>query len=156
MMYQEKDYLENRAQLRVRLTAVLVPVICLFVLMLVSFFLRWPQAITMARCSVTVGGFICAYCLFIAPVIAYGRHIDHALHGRTRQTEGVFLSMEEESVARDGVDFFAMTANVGQVGNAEDDRLFYFDANLPRPDFREGERLRLTSYDNRVTNWEKI
>lgn len=154
-MYQENDYAGNRAQLRARLLAVLISCALLFALMLVSFFLRWPQAVTMAVSSVLFGGFIFAYCMFLSPVIAYGRHIDHALHGRTRQTEGVFVAMEEESVGREGVSFYAMTINVGEPGKPEDDRLFYYDANLPRPAFQAGERLRLRSYDKRVTAWER-
>ena len=35
-------------------------------------------------------------------------------------------------------------------------RLFYYDANLPRPEWRPGDHLKITSYDNRVTKWEKL
>ena len=44
---------------------------------------------------------------------------------------------------------------VGDMENPEDDRLFYYDANLPRPGWQKGEGLTLTSYDNRVVAWER-
>ena len=58
--------------------------------------------------------------MLISPLLAYGKHVDHALNGRTRDTEGLFVSMEEECVGRDGVEFYPMTINVGDK-NAEKD-----------------------------------
>ena len=53
------------------------------------------------------------------------------------------------------MDFYPVTLNVGDQGREEDDRLFYMDANLPRPDWQAGETLTLTFYDNRVTAWRR-
>lgn len=154
-MYTQKSYQENRQQLKTRLLAIGLPVTALFVLMLVSFFVRWPEALTVALCILAFGAAIFCYSLFISPLRAYGKHIDHALNGRTRQITGAFLEMEEGTVWRDGVQFYPFTISVGDKKEEENHRLFYMDANFPRPDWHEDDVLTITSYDNRVTAWEK-
>lgn len=153
-MYQPSDYQENRDQLRRRATAVGAPAVALLALTLLSFFLRWPQAVTMILCVLLCSHIIFCYTMFISPVLAYGQHIDHALNGRVRDAQGAFVQMEDQAVLREGLYFYPMTINVGDKGLAEDDRLFYYDANLPRPAWQPGEQLVITSYDNRVTAWK--
>lgn len=154
-MYTTQSYQENRAQLRSRLMKIGLPVLVLFVLMFVSFALRWPEAVTVILSIIAFGLAIFCYSMFISPVRAYGKHIDHALNGRTRQLTGTFLHMEEETVTRDGVSFYPFTISVGDKNEEVNHRLFYMDANLPRPDWKEDDELTITSYDNRVTAWEK-
>lgn len=155
-MYTNESYQQNRAQLRTRLWVCGLPVLALITLMLVSFFLRWPEALTVALSILGFGSGVLLYGMFISPVIAYGKHVHHALNGRTRSLQGVFVSMEEAPVGRDGVQFYPFVINVGDKGEEEDDRLFYMDANMPRPDWRVGEMLEITSYDNRVTAWKNV
>ena len=151
-MYQQNDYDENRQQLRARSLTVGLPMAALLALAVVSFLLRWPQGVTMALCFLFCAVGIFGYTMLISPVRAYGRHIAHALTGRTRQTSGVFVSMDEASVTRENVDFYPVTLNVGDQGREEDDRLFYMDANLPRPDWQAGETLTLVlSADTELT-----
>ena len=94
-MYQQNDYDENRQQLRARSLTVGLPMAALLALAVVSFLLRWPQGVTMALCFLFCAVGIFGYTMLISPVRAYGRHIAHALTGRTRQTSGVFVSMDE-------------------------------------------------------------
>ncbi len=154
-MYTQKSYQENRQQLKTRLLAIGLPVTALFVLMLVSFFVRWPEALTVALTILSFGAAIFCFSMFISPLRAYGKHIDHALNGRTREITGSFLEMEETTVWREGVQFYPFTISVGDKKEEENHRLFYMDANFPRPDWKEDDMLHITSYDNRVTAWEK-
>lgn len=154
-MYTQKSYQENRQQMKTRLLIIGLPVTALFVLMLVSFFMRWPEALTVALSILSFGIAIFCFSMFISPLRAYGKHIDHALHGRTREITGSFLEMEESPVWRDGVQFYPFTISVGDKKEEENHRLFYMDANFPRPDWKEDDMLHITSYDNRVTAWEK-
>lgn len=154
-MYTKESYQQNRQQLKRRLLAIGLPVLVLFVLMLVSFFVRWPEGLTVAITIVAFGAAIFCYGMLISPLRAYGKHIDHALNGRTRQITGSFLEMEAEPVWRDGVQFYPFTISVGDKKEEENHRLFYMDANFPRPDWQEDDMLHITSYDNRVTAWEK-
>ena len=45
--------------------------------------------------------------------------------------------------------------NVGVMEDEKDDRLFYYDANLPRPDWQAGETLTITAHDKSVGAWER-
>ncbi len=155
-MYTAQSYQDNRAQLRSRMLAVGLPALAFFVLMIVSFALRWAEAVTVILSIVTFSLFIFGYSMFVSPVRAYGKHIEHALNGRTRQLTGIFLEMAEESVMRDGISFYPFTVSVGDKKEEENHRLFYMDANLPRPDWKEDDEIILTSYDNRVTAWEYV
>lgn len=155
-MYQPEDYQENRHQLRARLLGVGILAAALLVMTGVSFGLRWPEwATTLMSCALCVL-LIFGYSMLISPVIAYGRHVNHALNGRTRKLTGTFQHMETAAVGREGVMFYPFVVNVGNPREPEDDRLFYMDANLPRPDWQEGEMLEITSYDNRVTAWARV
>ncbi len=154
-MYTEKDYADICVQLKQRLWVVIVPAAVLLIVMLVSFLLRWAEGVTSTLCI--AGGLVLIFgiSMFVRPVYAYRQHVDHALHGRTRRTTGVFVDQEDEPVLRDGVYFRAVTINVGDKHREVDDRLFYYDANLPRADWQAEEKLTFTSYDGRVTAWEK-
>lgn len=155
-MYTKESYQQNRAQLKSRALACGIPSFLLFVLMFVSFIIRWPEALTVLLSVLAFGSAIFAYSLFISPVRAYGKHIDHALNGRTRQITGSFLEMEENAVWREGVQFYPFTISVGDKKEEESHRLFYMDANFPRPEWKEDDMLHITSYDNRVTAWEYV
>ena len=154
-MYHEEDYAEISAQLRRRWLAAGLSAGALIVLALVSFLLRWPQIVTSIITFLGASLFIFCFTMFISPVAAYRRHVQHALHGRTSQGAGVFVEMEEDTVLRDRMRFWPMTINVGAGLRDDGDRLYYYDANLPRPDWEPGESLLLTSYDNRVVSWTR-
>ena len=71
-------------------------------------------------------GAIFVHGLFISPVIAYYRHLDSVMHGRTRTISGAFKEMGEEAVDKDGVSFYPMMISVGNMADEEDDRLLYY------------------------------
>lgn len=154
-MYRQEDYASVCAQLRSRLWAVCVPAALLLGFSLVSFFLRWPEGVTAALSTAAFFVFIFCFSMYVAPVIAYKKHVAYALSGHNRQTQGVFVGMEEKPVNRDGLQLYPLTVNVGEGIRDDGNRLFYYDAQLPRPDWKEGDVLLLTSYDNRVIAWEK-
>ena len=119
---------------------------------IVSFVLR-IRWLTIAL-SVLLGAFcIFSYGMLLSPVIAYRRHLDEVLHGKVRSTTGVFKEMENQPVMRDGVRYYPMMISVGDMENPEDDRLFYYDANLPRPDWKMGETLTVTAHDKSLGAW---
>ena len=155
-MYRQEDFVDICAQLRKRRIAVYAAAALILVLSLVSFALRWPQGLTAALTAAAVCLFVFCYFMLIAPVKAYRSHIEHALHGHTHDTQGQFTDMDQDAVLRDGLRLYAMHINVGAGIRDDGSRLFYYDANLPRPDFRAGEMLLLTSYDNRVVRWTRV
>ncbi len=155
-MYSQKDYEAICAQRRGRLLALCPPFAVLAGLTLVSFFVRWPQAVTVALTIAAGALFIAGWSFLISPLNAYRKHVFHALNGRTSTTRGVFVAMEAEAVEREGLMFWPFTINVGAGIRDDGDRLFYYDAYLQKPDFQPGEALELISYDNRVTAWSRV
>ncbi|MDO5328099.1 MAG: hypothetical protein Q4G00_15500 [Clostridia bacterium] len=153
-MYTEQDYTEIRGQIRRRSLALGIPAVVLLAGVIVSFVFR-IKWLTMGL-SVLLGAFcIFGYGMLLYPVTAYGRHLDEVLHGRVRSTTGAFKEMEEQAVLREGVRYYPMMISVGDMENPEDDRLFYYDANLPRPDWKVGEMLTVTAHDKALGAWVK-
>ncbi len=154
-MYTEQDYRDICAQANRRWAALLIPSALVLAGVVVSFIFR-QKIVTMALSALLGMGFIFCYGLLIAPVTAYRRHLDEVLHGRVRQTTGAFKEMEEQSVLREGVRYYPMMINVGKMEEPEDDRLFYYDANLPRPDWQAGDMLTVTAHDKALGDWKKL
>lgn len=170
-MYTEKDYRDICAQERKRWILLLIP--CLLLLGGVIACIGWrvqvcallgdPDAaqeaekakyLALGLTALLGAVFVFFQGVLIAPVTSYRRHLDGVLHLRTRQTTGVFKGMEEKTVTRDGVRFYPLMLNVGKLTDEEDDRLFYWDVTLPRPDWKEGDRLTVTSHDLALGAWE--
>ena len=153
-MYTEQDYTDICNQLKRRWLALGFPAAVLFVAVIVSFVFR-IKWLTIAL-SVALGAFcIFSYGMLLSPVIAYRRHLDEVLHGKVRSTTGAFKEMENQPVIRDGVKYYPMMISVGDMENPEDDRLFYYDANLPHPDWKTGEMLTVTAHDKSMGAWAR-
>ena len=155
-VYRQEDYADICAQLRRRRMAVYTAAALLLILSVVSFALRWPQGCTAALTAASVCLLVFCYLMLIAPVRAYRNHIDHALRGRTHDTQGQFMEMEADAVLRDGLRLYPLHVNVGAGLRDDGSRLFYYDANLPRPDWRAGDTLLITAYDNLVVKWTRV
>ena len=153
-MYTEQDYQDICRQTNRRALIIGIPAAALLVGVIVSFILR-IRWLTYGPSLALGCGLIFCYGLFLAPVKAYKRHLDEVLHGRVRTATGAFKEMEEQAVLRDGVRYYPMMISVGDVQNPEDDRLFYYDANLPRPDWKTGEMLTVTAHDKALGAWER-
>lgn len=153
-MYTEQDFQDIQNQLKQRWIAVGIPCLILLAAVIASFVLR-IKWLTVALSLVLGAGFIFLHGMLISPVAAYRSHLDNVLHGKTRSTTGAFKEMEEQSVMRDGVKFYPLMISVGDMNDPEDDRLFYYDANLPRPDWKYGEMLTLTAHDKALGVWTR-
>ena len=151
-MYSEQDYRDISQQLRERLIALGIPAALMLagIVLSVVFRVEWlTVALTVAE------GCYCifAYHMLLWPVIAYRGHLDDVLHGRVRTVKGAFKEMEDTAVLREGVMYYPMMLSVGNMEDPEDDRLFYYDANLPRPDWQSGDGLTVTVHDKAVGAW---
>ena len=92
----------------------------------------------------------------VIPRKAYSDHVRSALRVGRKETEGHYLRMEETPVERENVMYYAFYVNVGEKQDPEDDRLFYYDALKPLPDWKTGEMLKIHSYDKFVSSYEKL
>ena len=151
-LYTEQDYADIRGQIRRRAAVLAIPAVLLLggIIAAAICRIRW---LTTGLTILLGAGCIFAYGLLLSPLMAYERHLDEVLHGRVRTVTGVFKAMESTVVVRDGVRYYPMTLNVGNMDEETDDRLFYYDANLPLPDWTVGETLTVTAHDKALGDW---
>ncbi len=153
-LYTEQDYSDIRGQIKRRELALGIPAVLMLAGIIVSFVFR-VRWLTISLSLILGIWCIFGYGMLLYPVIAYGRHLDEVLHGRVRSATGAFKEMESQAVMRDGVKYYPMMISVGDMENPEDDRLFYYDANLPRPDWEVGDMITVTAHDKALGAWQK-
>jgi len=93
--------------------------------------------------------------VYVRPALIYRKHVRYMLHGRMRQTTGLFKSFSEDVSDREGLECHAMLLNIGEKDDPEDDRLFYYDSCKDRPAFAIGERVTVLSNDKMVSSMVK-
>ena len=155
MLYSESDFQSVTAQLNKRRLMIWIPFALAVVLILVLAILRVNQVIVIALTIVSASLLIFCEGLFVHPISCYHKHIDNVMHGKTHTVKGLFRSMDPDAVIRDGVYYYSVILNVGRTNDEKDDRLLYFDANLPRPDWKTGEYLIMTAHDKAIGAWER-
>ena len=153
-LYTEQDFMDIKRQLRRRAAALAGLSALLLAAVIASFALRryWLTVALTALLSMLI---VFVYDLLIRPVAAYQRHLDQVLHGRVRTATGIVKRVEEKTVMRDGVRFYPVLLNVGPKSEETDDRLFYFDANLPLPAWQIGESITVTAHDKAIGAWNR-
>lgn len=85
------------------------------------------------------------------PWIRYRRFLREMGEGLSRVTEGRFVLVGESSRMVDGVEVYDFVLRVGD--EEEDERLFLWDADKPRPEIAEGQLMRIISYSNYVKEY---
>ena len=102
---------------------------------------------------VIAGGcsFIFLWDLTVHPLSCYARHMNAALHGRTHRITAVFDRFGTDVSLVDGVAFQDLIFLGDADKHGDRDRLFYWDRELPLPDFRRGQRVEITYYDRFMT-----
>ena len=165
MLYTEEELTAIRAQQKKRWLCLLIPVAVMLVGIVAVLIIRGQRSLDDTTAQIIVDiltiligvAFIGGWGLFIKPLRCYERHIDGLLHGRTHVCDdGTFAHLEEDESVVDGVAYYAMTLHCLDEKQKPYERLFYYDALKPRPDFREGEALRVTYHDRFVGQVERI
>ncbi|MBE5786530.1 MAG: hypothetical protein E7324_03225 [Clostridiales bacterium] len=153
-MYTQQDYNDISAQLKKRSWLMMgLPALPALAIIVYSVITRTAWLTQLTTC--VLGCYLLfVRGLFIAPVAAYKQHLTNVMQGRVRTYTGAFKEMEEEKVLRDGVYFYPMLINVGRMQDEEDDRLFYYDANLTLPPWQVGDRITVTAHDKALGKWE--
>ena len=153
-MYTQSDLEEISAQLRRRIGLWTLPQLPLMVALIYTLIIR-HQVLTTAV-SVLMGWIaIFAAGISIAPVAAYRKFLRGLLIGRKRELSGIFKGFDKDTVMRDKVRYVPLMLNVGDIDEPKDDRLFYWDTNLPLPDWQLGDKLWISSHDKSVADWRK-
>ena len=154
-MYSSQNVTDITSQLRKRTFLLAIPLVLLLAGVVASILYRvqWLTILLFILCC-----FVLIFCwgLFLSPLHQYRKFLQSAIHGQNRTMEGYFKRFVDEKSERDGVYFIPLFINISNSDEEEDDRLFYFDANLPLPDWKVGEKLSITSQDKAVISWQRI
>ncbi len=89
--------------------------------------------------------------LKILPWIRYHKYMENLKTGRRRETECYFVDIAQETRMVDGVEIHDVNASLDPEG--EDTRLYYWDNDFPMPDWKKGEKLRIESFGNFITQY---
>lgn len=92
----------------------------------------------------------------MTPLLSYRKYLKEISSGLTRDVEGVIVTIEEDTSFRDGISFYPVIINIGDLSDEEDERLLYWDAQLARPtDIAVGDRVRFHAHGNDIIGYEK-
>lgn len=153
-VYSEKDYEDICRQINRRWAIVAFPCAVLLVIVIWSLTVRieWITSVCTAISGLIL---IASYDLAIRPLTCYKRHLNHVLHGRTRETTLPFVSISEDVNLVDGVSCRQLTCRDIDGKGRPYDRLFYFDSLKEFPAFQEGEMLHIVHHDLLVADVQR-
>ena len=154
-MYTENDLQTIVAQRKRRWIALLIPVAVLMAVLVASLIFR-VQNLTVGATIAAGALLIAGYDRFIRPVSAYATHVSSMLNGRRREVELPFESLSGDISLVDGVRFYALKVSDHDEKGKPCDRLFYYDAEKPLPDFREGDMLHIVYHDKGIISVAKV
>ncbi len=86
----------------------------------------------------------------LTPLLCYRRYLKEIQRGLSREVSGVVVRFDETTTFRDGLRFYALVVNIGDLANPEDERLLYWDARLTRPLWSAGDSVRLLAHGNDI------
>lgn len=106
----------------------------------------WPGAVAAAVVGACVlYAYVSVKC---APWYRYQRYLVDMRNGLSHETSGQFVSVSDGVRMSDGVMFHEFILQVGEDG--EDQRLFLWDDDFPRPPLAQGQRITLRSFGNYI------
>lgn len=90
----------------------------------------------------------------IRPLRDYARHVETSIHGRSHQVTVLFDHQNNEESKVDGVLFFDLIFLGEADKHGDRERLFYWDAEIPVPEFSPGQEVTLLYYDHFITAYQ--
>lgn len=146
-MYTQSDFDNAHKQKKLRLVLLIAMGAAFLAAMFVFNSLR-IQVLSIACAAV---GFVLCYFVWsfkVGPWVKYDRHLKEIQEGQKRTVECEVLYFTPETRMMDGVEVNELVVTVGC--EEEDERLYYWDADKPAPQVKEGDRVQITSYGNFV------
>ncbi len=152
-MYSENDLVNTQKAVKRASLLMFIPAAVLLAGAIFAFVVR-IKWLTILLTALAGSWMVFSHQLFVIPRKGYMEHVRSALRIARKEAEGYYLRMEETPVERNNVMFYAFYLNVGEKQDPEDDRLFYYDALMPLPDWKSGDRILVRSYDKFVSSWQ--
>lgn len=150
-MYSEKDLDALHAQLK-RRRGILFALLALFLAGIVVSLIIRIEALTIGLTIAAGMLAIAVYDLALRPIKCYITHVDNMLHGRTREIDGIFRSLNNEVSLVDGVSYHALTLEVPDDKGTPTERLFYFDRQKDFPAYQPGDALHVVYHDREIAS----
>lgn len=148
-MYSEKDYSEARKAMIIRIVIGSLLIAAIAAALIVFTRMRM-LAVSMIVCCVLFCVTFFYWSVKLMPHIRYNIFLRDIRQGRRRETECSFVSFSEGVVIRDGVQVHEMIVRVDDTEDGE--RLFYWDDDKARPDYAEGQALKIESFGNYIVS----
>lgn len=151
-MYTEQDLLSIRKQLKTRWT-ILGVVALLFIAAIVYSLIIRVEALT-AGLTIAMGAIlIFTFDLALKPLHCYAALLDNLLHGRTRELDCTYHSIDADISLVDGVKYYGMSVlQQDEDGGDPFERLLYWDAQKPIPQLNQGEKLHIVYHDRMIAS----
>lgn len=86
----------------------------------------------------------------MTPLLGYRRYLKEVHSGLSREVEGAVTEVEPDMTFREGLRFYRMIVNVGDLADPEDERLLYWDAQLGAPPVQAGDQVWLRAHGNDI------
>lgn len=113
------------------------------------------QIITIAVTLVWGAIIIFFWSMKLSPRLSYRRYLREIHSGISRDVEGVIVALDEDTAFRDGLSFYRMVVNVGDLEAEEDERILYWDAQMGKPELAVGDRVAARAHGNDIIGLEK-
>ena len=165
-MHRPED--SQRNEIRIRRMLVIFGIMTLVAAALITASLIWrdpthmnnpnetmSQVITIAITLVWGALVIFLWGMKLSPRLSYRKYLKEIHGGLSRYEEGIITSVDEQTSFRDGLSFYGMILNIGDLENPEDERLLYWDAQLGKPTVSAGDKLRIHAHGNDIIGFER-
>ncbi|MBR6029161.1 MAG: hypothetical protein IKP40_08715 [Clostridia bacterium] len=150
-MYTDADYTSISAQEKRHVLLLLIP--CALFLGLTGWAVAVRNETLTAAASILLGAtLIAGWDLFVKPLHSYRKFVDAMLNGKRHTIQGAFLRFDEDISVVDNIRFHALHVTCVDDAGKPYERLFYFDAEKPLPEFREGQMLEICFHDKQVVS----
>lgn len=151
-LYTENDLAALRAQISRRMKIMLIPAILLLASGIFFFITRIEAA---ASASFVLLAFTIIFTLefLCRPLRCYAKHMDAALHGRTHEISVVYRETEQQTSVVDGVSFLSLIFLGEPDKHGIRETMFYWDQELPLPDFKPDDTVTLKYYDKNIIGY---
>lgn len=154
-MYTEQDLTNIRAQQKKRWLILMLPCLILLAAIVYSLTIRleWLTA-----AATVVMGILLLFCyeMFIRPLHRYEIHLDNCLHGRTRELDCTYQSIDADLSLVDGVKYYAMSLLQLDDDGEPFERMLYWDAEKPAPALNSGDQLHIVYHDRMIAQLTRV
>lgn len=142
-MYNEEYFAKTARSTHIRLYIVIAMMVlaCVGVGVCCALRLQTPNLII---AGVGYAAVYFVWDLKLTPWLRYNKFMKEMKHGQKRQLEVEFMSMDSDTRIYDGVEVYDIQTRVGD--RDEDLRTYVYDADMPRPELKPGQRIKVTSF----------